>query len=705
MAGAVALSNGLEAKMDVRGAVRTAKSTAIFKKRTAKSRPGLTLPAEAVAFTWTGAEHCLRTLAHLCGTQRGVKQQEEATAWLQSRVLNCLSDMWVPRRTKEWVPGKLPQAPRTELDSSDDEEDNGDGTDGHTIWRKVPPTEAELGYWRFFMKYPRAAGKNDWMHMAIEASRMAAVAKRIARAHSRKLTVKWAAQILEGAAAKAHGFVKDHPTVLDLLDVPLTAEEASKIATELQPDEATRRTVLPWHRLWARDAGQLKDLAARQKTLRAACLREDSRDELDLAATKAGIKRFNAGAVPGVDAISVRELAALPDVGLSALTDVLNGINAAVAWPPQVLHHQVVLLPKPRGGERPICLVAMLIKLWEATHAGTVLSWEQARVGFWDDAIRGSSALRAAALRRLTAEVAHLNHESFLYILWDAEKFYDNVDLSILLEAALKLGLPRREMVLCLDVLLAPREVRVGKISSPPVAPANGMLAGLKRANFFARLLLYGTLDTLHRAIPKAGPRSYVDDLTQLITGDREDVVANAVTGAWMLHLALQQLKVKVSTKSVIVGSNAGLAREVADKIRGRCGLALANSDHAADLGVDCGGSRRCLRKTEEREEKADCKLSRIQYLGSLNKTADKLVGSGADPPKSLRARGLWHCPCQAVQVAHAQRGGPALPEVRVPDLRACFKNHGCRPSGQGQTGPDLPLVRAAGQGPRDRYR
>ena len=190
-------------------------------------------------------------------------------------------------------------------------------------------------------------------------------------------------------------------------------------------------------------------------------------------------------------------------------------------------------------------------------------------------------------------------------------------------------------MLLSMDVLLAPREVRVGRISGTAVAPANGMTAGLKRANFFARLLLFSTLETLHKALPRAGPRSYVDDLTQLVTGDKEEVIQTAVTGAWMLYLALQRLKVKISTKSAVAGCNVSVAREVAKRIQDKCGLILECTTQATDLGVDCGGSRRCLAKTNEREQKADLKLGRIQYLGSLNKSADKLVGSGADPQRA----------------------------------------------------------------------
>ena len=82
---------------------------------------------------------------------------------------------------------------------------------------------------------------------------------------------------------------------------------------------------------------------------------------------------------------------------MQELTDLLHEVNKRIAWPAQVLKVIVVLLLKPKGGDRPICLLPELLKLWETVEGDTVASWESERIGFWDDAVEGSSALRAAA--------------------------------------------------------------------------------------------------------------------------------------------------------------------------------------------------------------------------------------------------------------------------------------------------------------------
>ena len=648
MAGCLAIGNGIEPGRDVRCTVRVPKQRPLYKARKAKERPGHILPADAIGFAWAGAEVSLRTILHFYGTNRGEAQRASAVKWLQDRIVGRLKTLWLPKRVKEWVPGKKPRrvakgqttttpSPVTKGNgkgrgnghesSSDDE--GGDTHAGHTTWREVDPSAQELAKWRLLLKHPDAANNSDWTTLVVEASRMAAVAKRKARAQARRDAVAWAKECLEGSASKAHGFVKSKAKVLDLMDLASEVDEHGKLQRITCPNVAVERQGKSWHDLWGRDHGARKSLMARLNALRLACRDDDDDEEVDTQQVKMAIKKLNAKAVSGLDVVTARELAALPDDALDELAGILSLINKSVAWPRQSMHHQIVLLGKPRGGQRPICLVAIIIKLWEAVHSETIMSWEEDRVGFWDDAVRGSSALRAAALRRLIAEVAGEHQEAFLYILWDAEKFYDNVDLGILLEAALRLGLPRRQMVLCVDILLAPREIRIGKVVGTAHEPSNGLLAGLRRANFMARLLLYSAIEAIHNAVPRAGPRSYVDDLTQLVTGRRNEVADESVRGAWLLLLALKQFKVKVSEKTVIVGSDIRLAREVATRLAARSGVTLESATHAVDLGIDCGGTRRRMVKTTEREANADAKLAKITFLGSLHRTADKLVKSG----------------------------------------------------------------------------
>ena len=80
--------------------------------------------------------------------------------------------------------------------------------------------------------------------------------------------------------------------------------------------------------------------------------------------------------------------------------------TAMLPW--QLLPAMVVLLPKPDAGERPICLENMLVRIYLRTFKSYGQEWSEAQHGFWDDAVRGSSALRAGLLRALLDESALL---------------------------------------------------------------------------------------------------------------------------------------------------------------------------------------------------------------------------------------------------------------------------------------------------------
>ena len=93
-------------------------------------------------------------------------------------------------------------------------------------------------------------------------------------------------------------------------------------------------------------------------------------------------------------------------VDLAALADIYNECEELMVLPIQALVNFIALIPKPTGGDRPIALTTLIYALWTRIRQPYIREWETERAGFWDDAIRGSSALRAALLRRAADESA-----------------------------------------------------------------------------------------------------------------------------------------------------------------------------------------------------------------------------------------------------------------------------------------------------------
>eukprot|EP00975_Prorocentrum_lima_P015192 3221432-Prorocentrum_lima.AAC.1 len=71
-----------------------------------------------------------------------------------------------------------------------------------------------------------------------------------------------------------------------------------------------------------------------------------------------------------------------------------------------------------------------------------MIEWEAEWAGFWDTAVRGSSALRAALVRRLAWEVAVAGGKDVVQVFFDAEKFYDNIDPQKLAELGIERDYP-----------------------------------------------------------------------------------------------------------------------------------------------------------------------------------------------------------------------------------------------------------------------
>ena len=88
--------------------------------------------------------------------------------------------------------------------------------------------------------------------------------------------------------------------------------------------------------------------------------------------------------------------------------------------------------------------------------------WQDAQCAFWDDAVKGSSALRAGILRALRMEVGSATYPERAVILWDAAKFYDSIDIVILIRTSIDVGFPADALYWAVIAYLQPRVGRVG---------------------------------------------------------------------------------------------------------------------------------------------------------------------------------------------------------------------------------------------------
>ena len=83
------------------------------------------------------------------------------------------------------------------------------------------------------------------------------------------------------------------------------------------------------------------------------------------------------------------------------------------------------MAPKPAGGERILGMPPTIPKTRSKLRASITDQWSRSLGEFWDTAIKGSSALRAALMRALLDESAAAFGISYATLLTNVEKFYD----------------------------------------------------------------------------------------------------------------------------------------------------------------------------------------------------------------------------------------------------------------------------------------
>ena len=88
--------------------------------------------------------------------------------------------------------------------------------------------------------------------------------------------------------------------------------------------------------------------------------------------------------------------------------------------------------------------------------------WRQGTVRFWDSAVKGSSALRAALLRNLTSEIAANDGDFMITALSDFESFHDLLEWDVFLDVAEAEQFPLRLLGLLFLMHSAPRLFLVG---------------------------------------------------------------------------------------------------------------------------------------------------------------------------------------------------------------------------------------------------
>ena len=292
----------------------------------------------------------------------------------------------------------------------------------------------------------------------------------------------WKSSITEtGAVATKRAFmytqlpeVVQQQTVLDSLTGVYTAEPlkvlngaASKLAEtwKSSPQKPTNTTTRPWG-----GGSALPRLTVKRLS--------------DAALS------FAHGTSYTYDGFHPRHYALLQYKTLLAITMLYEAIECMGVMPTESQHAMIALLPKPKGGFRPIALLPGVCRLHGKARKPDIDQWEAENAREYLACSKGRGALDAVWKRSILAEYAVNSHTCALALLWDLKSFFDTIDLDLLRERAQQVNFPAVLVNLAIATYKTPRYVHTRQGVAEPVYPGRGVLPGCS----FAKALIRGLL-------------------------------------------------------------------------------------------------------------------------------------------------------------------------------------------------------------------
>ena len=442
----------------------------------------------------------------------------------------------------------------------------------------------------------------------------------------------WALKAIEGSAKLAHAYLKKaDSTHNDLAEM----EEGGQLVFEPARIVQTKHSY--WQGFWQRDKDSDSDIEIKLLELQKMSRWHEHRLEpLDEDLFNIAVARLQTNRGRGLDAWAPREVEGLPIQAKQEVFEILKDCEVEGCFPLQVLVNLVALILKPAGGDRPIGLTAWLYCTWAICRNSPSSSWDEKKAGFWDDAIKGSSALQATLLRRTNAEAAASLGLCVVENCWDIEKYYDSIDLLQLIVGMQQLDYPIAVAAMDLLIHVAPRILRWNKLFTEPIGISTSILAGTKFSNRYSRIVIFNMMEELRSRLPSVVSRSFVDDLAQSSYGDWAHVVGGILEAAIVLRDHMERLKLKISPKSTLVTSSRSLSLKLKSLLAAE-GIRVSTKVQVHDLGTEAtAGVTRGTICRNKRFRKVAARKRKVLRLGRFTTKAKKLYLTNLWPANSF---------------------------------------------------------------------
>ena len=272
-----------------------------------------------------------------------------------------------------------------------------------------------------------------------------------------------------------------------------------------------------------------------------------------------GLRGYNRSS-KGSDCFVAKDLKWFPDIFVTGLAKAMQDSIRKLAMPLQLQLSLNACLGK-KEGMRTITLTSLLYSVWNRSQE-QVRDWEINNMDEFDTCKPGRSALRAALGRGMQAELAHLLGEKTGGLFHDWEKFFDTININVLLSEALHTDYPPVHMAFAMQQHLAPRMIKLHNFLGKPIEVCNSIIAGCRQSVPFTRVYMkrelknvcnnyQGILDTADSQTGGlANTALYVDDCAQTFRSSSSAIVFNRLMNSFFLfNKAKERLKLRLSEK------------------------------------------------------------------------------------------------------------------------------------------------------------
>jgi len=146
--------------------------------------------------------------------------------------------------------------------------------------------------------------------------------------------------------------------------------------------------------------------------------------------------------------------------------------------------------------------------------------------------------------------------------LHDFEKFFDTIDLAILLEKTVEATFPIIDLLITMLQHMAPRLIQCDSFCGRTIITNTYILAGCKHSVASTRVLFLTGVHKLCTDNPLAAPKIYADDTAMLTAGDQDTALLTMSKAVKYFIAMAKLLGLTLSKKGVVVAKKRHMLPE-----------------------------------------------------------------------------------------------------------------------------------------------